>query len=60
LIACWPAFTGLVLVLACGIMLYQGPPIWSTLPLTHSALELWAIGLFGMLVILGAGIQRDR
>jgi hypothetical protein len=60
LIACWPAFTGLALLLACGIMLYQGVPSQSALPATHSPRELWVVGLLAGLVIGWGGVTAHR
>jgi hypothetical protein len=60
LIACWPAFSGLALLLACGIMLYVGVPSQSALPATHSPLELWAVGLLAGLVIGWGGVTAHR
>jgi hypothetical protein len=60
LIACWPAFSGVVLLLACGLMLYQGVPSESALPATHSPLELWVVGLLAGLVIGWGGVTAHR
>jgi hypothetical protein len=40
----WPAFSWCILLCSCGIMLYEGVPAASAVPITHSALELWGMG----------------
>ena len=60
LMACWPVFPGLALLLTCGIMLYQGVPGQSALPLTHAPLELWIVGLLAGLAIGWGGVTARR
>ena len=51
LLACWPAFSSTILLVTCGIMLYQGIPDAGIVPVTRSPLELWGVGVL-------AGVAR--
>ena len=60
ILACWPAFSALTLVLACAIMLYQGVPSQGAVPVTHSPLELCAIGLLAGLGLIWVAVRTHR
>jgi hypothetical protein len=60
MLACWPAFSALTLLLACGVMLYQGVPSLSAIPVTHSPLELWVIGFLAGLALIWAAVSTRR
>jgi hypothetical protein len=55
LVACWQAFSALFVVLTCVVMLVQGVPVDSALPLTGSPLELWCISLLGLVLVIWSG-----
>lgn len=55
LVACWQAFSALFVALACVLMLAQGVPTDSALPLTGSPLELWCIIILALAMIIWGG-----
>jgi hypothetical protein len=52
LVACWQAFSALFVILSCVVMLVQGVPADSALPLTGSPIELWCISLLALVVVI--------
>jgi hypothetical protein len=52
LLACWPALTSAVLLATCGIMLYQGMPDASIVPVTRSPLELWGVSMLAGVALI--------
>jgi hypothetical protein len=64
LLACWPAVSSCLLLVTCGIVLYQGVPAESVVPITHSSLELWVIGFlagFAMIwVVIRTRMMNDK
>jgi hypothetical protein len=57
LLACWPAFSSVILLFTCGIMLYQGVPDASSVPVTHSSLELWGVGFLAGFALIWVVIR---
>jgi hypothetical protein len=55
LVACWQAFSALFVVLTCVVMLVQGVPVDSALPLTGSPIELWCISLLALVLVIWSG-----
>jgi hypothetical protein len=47
-----PALTSALLLAACGIMLYEGAPAASAIPVTHSSAELWGVGLLAGIAMI--------
>ena len=60
LLACWPAFSSLILLFTCGIMLYQGVPVASSVPVTHSSLELWGVGFLAGFALIWVVIRTRQ
>jgi hypothetical protein len=60
LLACWPAFSSVILLVMCGIMLYQGMPDTGIVPLTRSALELWGVGVLAGIVLIWVVLSTRR
>ena len=55
----WPAFSWFIVLVACGIMLYQGVPDTSAVPLTRSSLELWGVGFLAGVALIWV-VRRTR
>jgi hypothetical protein len=59
LLACWPAFSSAILLVTCGITLYQGVPDASAVPITRSSLELWGVGFLAGFALIWV-VNRTR
>jgi hypothetical protein len=64
LLACWPAFSSTLLLMTCGIMLYQGIPDVGIVPVTRSPLELWGVAVLAgvalIWVVLSTRQMKER
>jgi hypothetical protein len=60
LLACWPAFSSVILLVTCGIMLYQGMPAAGIVPVTRSPLELWGVGVLAGIVLIWVVLSTRR
>jgi hypothetical protein len=60
LLACWPAFSSVILLVMCGIVLYQGIPDAGIVPVTRSPLELWGTSLLAGIVVIWVVVSTRR
>jgi hypothetical protein len=60
LLACWPAFSSTILLVSCGIMLYQGIPDTGVVPITRSPLELWGVGVLAGVALIWIVLTTRR
>jgi hypothetical protein len=60
LLACWPAFSSVILLVTCGTMLYQGMPDTGTVPVTRSPLELWGVGVLAGVILIWVVLSTRR
>jgi hypothetical protein len=60
LLACWPAFSSAILLVTCGVMLYQGIPNAGIVPITRSPLELWGVGVLAGVALIWVVLSTRR